>query len=78
MEKYKKQEKIIQLVVHQIILKYKKKIAIYLSEQQALDADSKADQQTNFTENLRIAENTKMFLTLEEVKKHFLDFQKKL
>ena len=43
-------------------------IAINLSKQQALDADSKAVQQIIFTENLYRAEKTRIFFILEEAK----------
>ena len=48
-------------------------IAIYLSKQQALDADPKAIQQINFTANLDKAENTGIFFILEEAKETALD-----
>ena len=51
---------------------------IDLSKQQALDADSKAIQQTNFTRNLNRDENvnanTTIFFITEEAKETFLDF----
>ena len=53
---------------------YYKMIAIDLSKQQALDADPKAIQQINFTENLDRAGNTRIFLILEEAKETVLDF----
>ena len=43
-------------------------IAIYLSKQQALDADAKAMQQINFTGNLYWPAVTTMFFINEEVK----------
>ena len=49
-------------------------IAIDLSKQQALDADSRAIQQTNFTANLDRAENTTMLFIIEEAKETVLDF----
>ena len=49
-------------------------IAIDLIKQQAFDADPKAIQQTNFTENLDQAGNTTMFFIIEEVKETILDF----
>ena len=49
-------------------------IAIDLSRQQALDADSKAIQQINFTANLDRAGNTTMFFIIEEAKETILDF----
>ena len=49
-------------------------IAIDLSKEQALDADPKAIQQINFTENLNQAADATMFLLIEEAKETFLDF----
>ena len=49
-------------------------IAIDLSKQQALDADPRAIQQINFTANLDIAGNTRIYFILEEVKETVLDF----
>ena len=46
-------------------------IAIDLTKQQALDADPKAIQQINFTENLDRGGNTTMFFIIEEAKKPF-------
>ena len=43
-------------------------IAIYLSKQQALDADPKAIQQINFTGSLDRTGNTRTFFILEEAK----------
>ena len=51
-----------------------KMIAIDLSKQQALDAYPIAIQQINFTENLDRAENTTIFLIIEEPKETVLDF----
>ena len=51
-----------------------KMIAIDLSKQQALDADSKAIQQINFTENLDRPGDTRMFFVLEEAKETISDF----
>ena len=53
---------------------YYKMIAIDLSKQQALDADSKAIQQINFTATLDWDGDTTMFLIIEEAKKSILDF----
>ena len=53
---------------------YYKMIAIDLSKQQALNDDSKAIQQINFTSNLDGAENTRIFFILEEAKETALDF----
>ena len=58
--------------------KYYKMIAIDLSKQQALNADSKAIQQINFTGNLNrgedVNDNTTMFFIIEEAKETILDF----
>ena len=48
-------------------------IAIDLSKQQALDAIPRAIQQINFTANLDRAENTTMFLIVQEPKETVLD-----
>ena len=57
--------------------KYCKLIAIDLSKQPKLDADSKALQQINFTGNLDRAEGSTMFLIAEEAKETVLDFLKR-
>ena len=49
-------------------------IAIYLSKQQALDADPKAMQQINFTGNLARAAGAIIFFIIEEAKETVLDF----
>ena len=49
-------------------------IAIDLIKQQALDADSRAIQEINFTANLDRGENTTMFFITEEAKETVLDF----
>ena len=51
-----------------------KMIAVYLSKQQALDADPRAIQQINFTANLDRAGNTRVYFILEEAKETILDF----
>ena len=51
-----------------------KMIAIDLSKQQALDADLRAIQQTNFTANLNRAGNTRIYFILEKAKETILDF----
>ena len=51
-----------------------KMIAVDLSRQQALDADPRAIQQTNFTANLDRAGNTRAHFILEETKETILDF----
>ena len=53
-------------------------IAIDLSKQQALDADHKAIQQTNFTRNLNRLGMKTMFFIPEEVKETILDFSQKI
>ena len=53
---------------------YYKMIAIYLSKQQALDADQKAMEQINFTANLDQDGNTTTFFITEEAKETILDF----
>ena len=49
-------------------------IAIDLSNQQALDADPKAIQQSNFTANMDRAGNTRFYFILEEVKETVFEF----
>ena len=49
-------------------------IAVDLSRQQALDADPRAIQQINFTENLDRARNTRVYFILEESKETKLNF----
>ena len=49
-------------------------IAVNLSKQQALDADARAIQQANFTANLDRADNTRIFVILEEAKETILYF----
>ena len=56
--------------------KYCKLIRIDLSKQQKLDADPKAIQQNNFTENLDRAEGSTMFFIIEEAKETVLGFSK--
>ena len=51
-----------------------KLIAIDLSKQPALDADTKAIQQLSFSENLDRVGNTTMFFIIEEAKGTTLDF----
>ena len=70
----------IQLVVCQTKKYYKKYkiyykiIAIDLSKQQVLDADTKAIQQINFTANLDRAGNTRFYFILEEAKETIFEF----
>ena len=54
--------------------KYYKMIAVDLSKQQALDANSKAIQQINFTSNLQRAGNTRIDCILEEAKEIVFEF----
>ena len=49
-------------------------IAIDLSKKQALDADTRAIQQINFTANLDRPDNTRIYFILEEAKETILDF----
>ena len=49
-------------------------IAIDLSKQQALDADPKAIQQINFTENLDRANNARLYFILDEAKETVFEF----
>ena len=49
-------------------------IAIGLSKKQALDADSRAIQQINFTANLDRGGNTTIFFIIEDAKETVLDF----
>ena len=49
-------------------------IVVDLSKQQALDADPRANQQINFTENLDRAGNTRIYFILEGAKETKLDF----
>ena len=53
-------------------------IVIDLSKQQALDTDTRAIQQINFTTNLDRAENTTMFFIIEEAKETVLDFSQEI
>ena len=53
---------------------YYKMITIDLSKQQALDADPRAIQQNNFTANLDIAGNTRIYFILDKAKETVLDF----
>ena len=49
-------------------------ISVDLNKQQTLDADPRAIQQINFTENLNRAGNTRIYFILEEAKETILDF----
>ena len=49
-------------------------IAVDLSKQQALDADPKAIQQINFTENLDKDGNTRFYFILEKAKETVFEF----
>ena len=57
--------------------KYYKLIATDLREQQKLDADPKAIQQSNFPENLDRDWNTQMVFIIEESKETVLNFSKR-
>ena len=52
-------------------------VAIYLSKQQALDADPKATQQIKFTANLDRKGKTTMFFIIKEAKEIVLDFSQR-
>ena len=64
------------LVDYSYFKRYYKSIAMYLSKQQKLDANSKAIQQINFTGTLDTAEGTTMFFIIEEAKETVLGFSK--
>ena len=49
-------------------------IAIDLRKQKVLDADPRANQQMNFTENLDKAGNIRIYFLLEEAKETIPDF----
>ena len=72
-------EMITQLVVYCLLhynyfSNYHKMIAIDLSKHQALDADPKAIQHVNFTENLGREGNTIILFIIEEATETILDF----
>ena len=52
-------------------------IAVDLSKQQALDADPKAIQQINFTENLDRIGNARFYFILEEAKEIVFEFSQR-
>ena len=52
-------------------------IAIDLSRQQALDADTKAIQQINFTANLDRENNMRFYFILEEAKETVFEFSQR-
>ena len=62
------------LLDFQYINDYYKMIAVDLSKQQALDADSRATQQIDFTANLDGAGNKRFYFILKEAKETILDF----
>ena len=63
------------MYVRLYLLKKKYKlIAIDLSKQRALDADPRAIQQINFTENLEREGNITMFFIIEKAKETVLQF----
>ena len=49
-------------------------ITLYLSKQQALDADPRKIQQISVTANLNRADNLRIFSIFEEAKETVLDF----
>ena len=53
-----------------------KMIAVDLSRQNELDADPRAIQQINFTENLYRAGNTTIFFIIKEAKETLFEFSK--
>ena len=53
-------------------------IAIDLNKQQTLDVDPRATQQIEFTANLDLASNRRIFFILKEAKKLFWTFHKEL
>ena len=53
-------------------------IATDLSKYQAVDADPRVTQDTNFTGNLERVGRTQMLFIIEEVKEAILDFCKEL
>ena len=52
-------------------------VAIDLSKQKALDADPRAIQEINFTENLERAGSTTFFFIIGEAKETMLDFSQR-
>ena len=64
------------LLDYTYFIEYYKMIAIDLSKKQALDADPKSIQQTNFIENLDRAGNTRFYFILEEAKETVFEFSK--
>ena len=68
-----KQQMFTRLSVFQ---KYYRLIATDLDKQQKLDADPKAIQQINFTENLNRAEGVTVFFVIEKPKETVLNFLK--
>ena len=49
-------------------------IAVDLSKHEAVDADPKAIEQINFTANLNIAGNTRLYFIVEEAKESVFEF----
>ena len=72
----KKLETLLQ--VKEMITQLVKIIAVDLSKQQILNANSRANQQINFTGNLDRAGNTKIYFILEETKETKQEFHKDL
>ena len=55
-----------------------KMIAVDLSKKQTLDADPRANQAINFAANLDRADNTRIYLILEEAKETIIVFPMEL
>ena len=64
----------VSLLDYTYLKKYYKMISVDLSKQQALDADLKAIQQINFTENLDRDGNTRFYFILEEARESISEF----
>ena len=62
------------LLDYTYVKKYYKMIAIDLSKQETLDAESRAIEQINFTANLDRDGNTTLFFIIEEAKETALNF----
>ena len=64
----------VSLLDYTYLKKYYKMISVDLSKQRALDADLKAIQQINFTENLDRDGNTRFYFILEEARESISEF----
>ena len=64
----------VSLLDYTYLKKYYKMISVDLSKEQALDADLKAIQQINFTENLDRDGNTRFYFILEEARESISEF----